>query len=121
MLALQSRLAAIAASDPITFQTGAGQLTPESDVTLTAIAQLLTENPTVRIEVGGHTDSDGVPEENEVLSQARADAVVASLVAKGVEADRLQAVGFGDTVPIASNDTGEGKAQNRRIEFLLLG
>lgn len=121
MLALQSRLAAIAASDPITFQTGAGQLTPESDITLTAIAQLLTENPTVRIEVGGHTDSDGVPEENEVLSQARADAVVASLVSKGVEADRLQAVGFGDTIPIASNDTGEGKAQNRRIEFLLLG
>ena len=81
----------------------------------------MVDNPAARIEVGGHTDSDGVPEENEVLSQARADAVVASLVGKGVEAGRLQAVGYGDALPIASNETGEGKAQNRRIEFLLLG
>lgn len=120
-LALQSRFAATAAQSPITFQTGAAALTPESDATITAIAQLLTDNPTVRVEVGGHTDSDGVPEENEVLSQARADAVVASLVTKGIEADRLQAVGYGDTLPIASNETGEGKAQNRRIEFLIVG
>ena len=120
-LALQNRLSATAGSSPITFQTGAAELTPESDTTLTAIAALLVDNPAVRIEVGGHTDSDGVPEENEVLSQARADAVVASLVGKGVEAGRLQAVGYGDALPIASNETGEGKAQNRRIEFLLLG
>lgn len=119
-LALQSRFAATAAQSPITFQTGAGALTPESDTTITAIAQLMTDNPAVRVEVGGHTDSDGVPEENEVLSQARADAVVASLITKGVEANRLVAIGYGDTLPIASNETGEGKAANRRIEFLIL-
>ena len=80
----------------------------------------MIDNPTIRIEVGGHTDSDGVSEENELLSQARADAVVVSLTSKGVEADRLIARGFGDAQPIASNETGEGKAQNRRIEFLIL-
>lgn len=121
LLGLQARFAATAAVSPITFQTGAAELTPESDTTITAIAELLTENPTVRVEIGGHTDSDGVPEENEILSQARADAVAASLVTKGIQADRLVAVGFGDTQPVASNETGEGKAQNRRIEFLLLG
>ena len=70
--------------------------------------------------MGGHTDSDGLPEENELLSQSRAEAVVTALVAQGVESERLDAVGFGDTQPIASNETGEGKARNRRIEFLLL-
>ena len=77
-------------------------------------------NPSVRIEVGGHTDSDGVPEENEILSQARADAVVSALVAQGVDGSRLTAQGYGDTLPVATNETGEGKAQNRRIEFLLI-
>ena len=119
-LALQARIASAAALQPITFQTGAAELTPESDVAISAIAQIMVDNPTVRIEVGGHTDSDGVPEENELLSQARAEAVVASMLTKGVEADRLVARGFGDAVPIASNETGEGKAQNRRIEFLIL-
>jgi len=120
-LILQARIASAAATQPITFQTGAAELTPESDASITAVATLLTESPNVRIEVGGHTDSDGVPEENELLSQARADAVVASLITKGIDGERLVAVGYGDTIPIASNETGEGKALNRRIEFLLLG
>lgn len=119
-LALQARIASAAALRPITFQTGAAELTPESDIAISAIAQIMIDNPTIRIEVGGHTDSDGVSEENELLSQARADAVVVSLTSKGVEADRLIARGFGDAQPIASNETGEGKAQNRRIEFLIL-
>ncbi len=119
-LILQARFASAAARDPIAFQTGSAELTPESSATIARIAQLMADNPTVRIEVGGHTDSDGVPEENEVLSQARADAVVAALVGQGVDGDRLVAVGYGDALPVASNETGEGKAQNRRIEFLLL-
>lgn len=121
LLALQSRLASIVAVSPITFQTGAAELTPDSSVTIGAISELLIENPTARVEVGGHTDSDGVPEENQVLSQARADAVVAVLVGNGVETDRLQAVGYGDSQPVDTNETGEGKANNRRIEFILLG
>lgn len=119
-LQLQSRIAGAAALDPISFQTGSVELTPESATTIANIAQILLDNPTARIEVGGHTDSDGLPEENELLSQSRAEAVVTALVAQGVESERLDAVGFGDTQPIASNETGEGKARNRRIEFLLL-
>jgi len=119
-LILQSRIAQAAALDPITFQTGSTELTPESARTITEIAQILADNPSARIEVGGHTDSDGEPEANELLSQTRADAVVAALVGAGVETERLAAVGYGDSIPIASNETGEGKARNRRIEFLLL-
>jgi len=119
-LILQSRIAQAAALDPITFQTGSPDLTPESATTIAEIARILTENPTARIEVGGHTDSDGEPEANMLLSQTRADAVVAALVGAGVEADRLVGVGYGPDIPIASNETGEGKARNRRIEFLLL-
>lgn len=119
-LILQSRIAQAAALDPITFQTGSPDLTPESATTIAEIARILTENPTARIEVGGHTDSDGEPEANMLLSQTRADAVVAALVGAGIEADRLVGVGYGPDIPIASNETGEGKARNRRIEFLLL-
>lgn len=119
-LLLQSRFAGVAARDPITFQTGSPDLTPESATTIQRIAQLMVDNPTTRIEIGGHTDSDGEPEANEALSLIRAEAVVNALVGAGVEADRMVAVGYGDALPVASNETGEGKAQNRRIEFLLL-
>lgn len=119
-LLLQARFAGVAARDPIAFQTGSPDLTPESATTIQRIAQLMVDNPTTRIEIGGHTDSDGEPEANEALSLVRAEAVVNALIAAGVEADRLVAVGYGDALPVASNETGEGKAQNRRIEFLLL-
>ena len=119
-LLLQSRFSSAAARDPIAFQTGSSDLTPESTSTIQLIAQLMVDNPTTRVEIGGHTDSDGDPEGNEALSKTRAEAVLNALVAAGVDADRLVAVGYGDSLPVATNETGEGKAQNRRIEFLLL-
>jgi OOP family OmpA-OmpF porin len=75
--------------------------------------------PSAAIEVGGHTDTDGDADANMTLSQRRAQAVVDYMVRAGMPADRLKAVGYGQTEPVASNDTDEGKAQNRRIEFLV--
>lgn len=119
-LLLQSRFASVAARNPITFQTGSPDLTAESATTIQRIAQLLVDNPTTRVEIGGHTDSDGEPEANEALSLTRAEAVKNALIAAGIEESRMVAVGYGESLPVASNETGDGKAQNRRIEFLLL-
>ncbi len=119
-LQLQARLATIAAVSPIAFEQRSVEITPESQETLDQVIALLLENPEVRIEVGGHTDSSGDPETNEALAQERADSVLASLVAAGIDQQRLEAVGFGDSRPIASNELPEGRAQNRRIEFLII-
>ena len=75
--------------------------------------------PGAGIEVGGHTDAAGDADANMTLSQRRAQAVVDYMVRAGVSADRLKAVGYGASEPLASNDTDEGKAQNRRIEFVV--
>ena len=73
--------------------------------------------PTANIEIAGHTDADGEDASNQALSEKRAQAVVDYLVKAGLPADRFTAVGYGSTQPVAGNDTDEGKAQNRRIEF----
>jgi OOP family OmpA-OmpF porin len=76
--------------------------------------------PTTNIEVAGHTDADGEDGFNQALSEKRAQAVVTDyLVKAGLPASRFTAVGYGSTQPIASNETDEGKAQNRRIEFVV--
>jgi OmpA-OmpF porin, OOP family len=75
--------------------------------------------PTTNIEVEGHTDAIGEPAANQSLSEKRAQAVVDYLVKAGLPATRFTAVGYGSTQPVATNDTEEGKAQNRRIEFVV--
>jgi outer membrane protein OmpA-like peptidoglycan-associated protein len=102
---------------PITFQTGSAQLTAEGRTTLDTVAETLAANPSVNVEIQGHTDNFGVPAENQALSQSRAETVRTYLVDKGIDASRLTAVGFGDTQPVADNTTSAGRAQNRRIEF----
>ncbi len=119
-LQLQLQLATVAAVSPIVFEQRSFEITPESQATLDQVIQILVENPDVRVEVGGHTDSSGDPEANELLAQDRADSVMASLVAAGIEERRLTAVGYGDSRPIASNELPDGRARNRRIEFLIL-
>jgi OOP family OmpA-OmpF porin len=74
----------------------------------------------VRIEIGGHTDSDGSEADNQKLSEDRAMAVAGYIAKAGVDAGRLSAKGFGEAKPVAENTTPEGKAQNRRIEFRVL-
>ena len=80
------------------------------------LIEALTNFPNLRLELAGHTDSIGNPANNQALSQKRAESVYAYLTGKGIAANRLKAVGYGDTQPVESNDTEEGRKKNRRTE-----
>lgn len=95
-------------------------LRPESQVELDKVVQLLQDNPTVKVQIEGHTDNVGAPADNQKLSEARAKSVVNYLNAKGIKADRLTAKGYGETKPIADNSTDAGRAQNRRTELKVI-
>jgi len=129
-LAMQNELSKIAATrtDPrgliVTlasslFDTGKSTLKPGSKTTLTRIAKQLETNPDLRISVEGHTDSVGSKESNQALSEKRANVVRDYLVAQGVPADRVTAVGHGEDEPVASNKTAAGRQQNRRVELII--
>jgi outer membrane protein OmpA-like peptidoglycan-associated protein len=99
------------------FETNKWDLKPESMVELNRLVDLLSANPDKKIEIGGHTDNVGSDESNQTLSQNRAKSVVDYLVKKGIDATRLSSKGYGETTPVATNDTDEGRAKNRRTEF----
>ncbi len=96
-------------------------LKPESYPVLDSLVKLLKENPQLKVEIRSHTDSIGSEEYNLWLSQKRAESVVRYLVSKGISPDRLIAKGYGEKYPIASNATPEGRAKNRRTEFVIIG
>ena len=100
----------------IFFDVNKYELKPGSQIELEKLAQLLSDNPGLRIEIGGHTDNVGKPDDNLTLSNNRAKSVVAYLVSKGIAADRLSAKGYGETKPVADNKTESGRALNRRTE-----
>lgn len=103
---------------PVSFATGAATLTPESDAALAAAAAWLVQKDyitTARVE--GHVAGGGDAAASQRLSEERAMAVAKALVAKGVACGRLLPVGFGDTKPVAANDTAEGRAANTRVEI----
>jgi len=102
------------------FATAKYRVLPDSFALLNQVAQVLSDFPKMRVSVEGHTDSVGGEAMNMRLSQRRAEAVRDFLVSKGVSPDRLEAIGFGPTKPIASNKTARGKAQNRRTEFRIV-
>ncbi len=111
----------IRVSEKIYFERGKAVLKLKSKRVLDKVAQLLMRNPQIRlVRIEGHTDSRGSPRRNLVLSQRRAEAVMRYLISKGVSPNRLQAVGYGDTRPIAPNDTAAGRAKNRRVEFIIV-
>ena len=105
----------------IFFETNRYDIKPESEPELNEVVQLLKENPTLRIQISGHTDNSGKPADNRTLSENRAKAVTNYLVAKGIAPGRLSAKGFGDTQPVADNATPEGRARNRRTELTVTG
>lgn len=105
----------------IFFETAKFDLKPESKVELDKLNRFLTDNPTVSIEIAGHTDNQGTEASNKTLSQNRANAVLDYLVKAGISATRLTAKGYGSTAPIADNATESGRSQNRRTEFVITG
>lgn len=102
----------------VNFESGSAQLTPESYRTLEDVLKTLIENPSIIIEIRGHTDNSGSFATNMRLSEQRALAVKNYLVARGISSNRIRAVGYGPKQPIASNATAQGRAANRRIEFI---
>lgn len=104
----------------IFFDFNKATLRPESTSELERLVKLLTDLPTLKIEISGHTDNVGASAYNKKLSEQRAKAVVDFLVGKGIVADRLTFVGYGFDKPIATNDTEEGRQMNRRTEFKIL-
>lgn len=101
----------------IFFETNKYDLSEISQPELDRIAELINEYPSIKVSVEGHTDNTGNAEFNQILSQKRAEAVVEYLLAKGVSENKISAIGYGDTKPVDSNDTEEGKAKNRRVEL----
>jgi outer membrane protein OmpA-like peptidoglycan-associated protein len=105
----------------IQFALDSAKILPESTSLLTEIADVFIRNPRVRrVELQGHTDNSGTPDHNKSLSEDRANAVVAWLVAHGVESSRLVARGYGQGKPLVPNVTAANRARNRRVQFIIL-
>lgn len=102
------------------FDYASDRIKDESINELGNLYNLLVENPNIRIEISGHTDNQSSLETNTKLSTARAKSVVQFLINKGIAANRMEFKGYAYSQPVASNDTEEGKKQNRRVEFKIL-
>jgi OmpA-OmpF porin, OOP family len=117
----QQFLDAKSVSTPIEFESGKADIKPESEETLRKVGEVLNDWPEAEVQVGGHTDSQGSEKFNRDLSKRRADAVKAWLTSNysNIRKGNLSTRGFGEGDPVASNDTAEGRAENRRVTFTL--
>jgi outer membrane protein OmpA-like peptidoglycan-associated protein len=102
------------------FATNKTRILPISEEALNDLYMYLARNPQVRIKIIGHTDNVGKDAANQKLSDGRANAVMNDLIERGIAADRLEAEGRGETQPIDTNDTEEGRQNNRRVEIEIL-
>lgn len=115
---LEQRLRELVAANPILFELGSAEISPESDATLQLVAQAISATPGIKVQVVGHTDDQGPESINQTLSEDRAGQVQSRLITLGVPIDQfLLPRGAGESEPIADNSTEEGQAQNRRIAF----
>ena len=106
--------------DGVTFDVGSATLQPAFRATLDQVATSLQQYPSSLVDVYGHTDSTGSDAFNQTLSENRARTVANYLVSRGVGAARVRSQGFGETMPVASNDTVDGRAKNRRVEIKIV-
>ena len=102
----------------IKFDVNKATIKPESMGTINYVVKMMTDHPELNFSVEGHTDSDGDDAMNQKLSEARSKAVMAKMIELGISANRLSSKGWGESKPMTANDTPEGKAQNRRVEFV---
>jgi type IX secretion system PorP/SprF family membrane protein len=107
--------------EDLLFKTGKTELDERSYRILDQLVDFMKQNPTIKIELQGHTDSDGTPSANQKLSEGRAKSAMDYMINKGINAQRMTAKGYGQTQPIDSNSTPEGKAKNRRVELKITG
>ena len=115
----QQLFSGLLAKGKIRFDSGRATIDPDSAGLLDRLIETALRCPSANIEIAGHTDADGEGGFNQALSEKRAQAVTDFLVKAGLPAERFTAMGYGSTQPIATNDTDEGKAQNRRIDFVV--
>jgi outer membrane protein OmpA-like peptidoglycan-associated protein len=107
--------------EQVQFDTSKATIKKVSDPLLDNVAQVLKEHPELlKLEVQGHTDNKGSKVGNKTLSQSRADAVKKAMIKRGIDAKRLTSVGYGQDVPVATNDTDEGRTKNRRVQFKII-
>ena len=103
---------------PVLFDTDKTDIKPESAPLMAEVVKLLKQNPTLRLRIEGHTDTQGTPAYNVTLSDGRSKSVMLALLKAGIDPARLQAKGFGQTRPVADNETEPGRAKNRRVELV---
>jgi len=115
----EARGMVITLNGSVLFTTGKYELLPIAKSKLDEVAKALQEQGFTKIVIEGHTDSRGVARDNDVLSERRAASVKEHLVSRGLDASKIQAVGLGSTRPVATNDTPEGRANNRRVELIV--
>jgi outer membrane protein OmpA-like peptidoglycan-associated protein len=115
----KDKVGAFATRNAILFESGSARIAEASEAAIDELAGYLANCPEADVEVEGHTDSDGEEDANLALSVARSEAVVNALILRGIRPERLYAVGYGESLPIESNDTRAGKQANRRIGFAL--
>jgi outer membrane protein OmpA-like peptidoglycan-associated protein len=107
------------AAQNVFFSTGSAKLLSKSFSKLNDVVAILNENPSYKVQIDGHTDSQGADDKNQTLSESRAASVKDYLISKGIDVSRLSSAGYGETKPVADNKTAAGRAKNRRVEMTL--
>ena len=121
VIELEAEIKKVIDLENINFELNKARLTEKSLNTISHIASILKEHPTVHVEIAGHTDSSGDDAYNLNLSQSRVDSVKKRLIEMGIDSSRLEAIGYGETQALVSNDTEENRHLNRRVEFKIIG